>query len=221
MAKIASRTRAPFLAAASPRLAGLLLVGSTPHPREWNSPDPELMRAWAELRHLPEAELRRAGASAVPTASALRKENLSDRVVRIRGVPRCATCTRTICGAIQLFAVALLLGQSFSEAGWEMRPGTAMEIDQLPLHVYLQGWRIRGQAMRRGAADRRGGRAHVGGRPDAPGFVQGPRSGPAGEISVDCRPARARWPAGGTINRAQSSRPLSEGVESSEYRVPP
>jgi type VI secretion system protein ImpC len=34
------------------------------------------------------------------------------------------------------FAVALLLAQSFSEAGWEMRPGTAAEIDRLPLHVF-------------------------------------------------------------------------------------
>ena len=33
------------------------------------------------------------------------------------------------------FAVALLLAQSFSEAGWEMRPGTTSEIDRLPLHV--------------------------------------------------------------------------------------
>ena len=32
--------------------------------------------------------------------------------------------------------VALLLGQSFSESGWEMRPGTVTEIDRLPLHVY-------------------------------------------------------------------------------------
>jgi type VI secretion system protein ImpC len=37
------------------------------------------------------------------------------------------------------FAVALLLGQSFGEAGWEMRPGTAAEIDRLPLHVYQNG----------------------------------------------------------------------------------
>jgi type VI secretion system protein ImpC len=35
-----------------------------------------------------------------------------------------------------VFAVALLLGQSFSEAGWEMRPGQFAEIEKLPLHVY-------------------------------------------------------------------------------------
>jgi type VI secretion system protein ImpC len=34
------------------------------------------------------------------------------------------------------FAVALLLAQSFSEAGWEMRQGAMREISGLPLHVY-------------------------------------------------------------------------------------
>jgi len=34
------------------------------------------------------------------------------------------------------FAVALLLAQSFLDAGWEMRAGSATEVDKLPLHVY-------------------------------------------------------------------------------------
>jgi predicted component of type VI protein secretion system len=33
-------------------------------------------------------------------------------------------------------AVALLLAQSFSEAGWGMRSGALTEIDGLPLHLY-------------------------------------------------------------------------------------
>lgn len=34
------------------------------------------------------------------------------------------------------FAVALLLGQSFNESGWEMRPGSLSQIQNLPLHAY-------------------------------------------------------------------------------------
>ncbi len=34
------------------------------------------------------------------------------------------------------FACAALLAQSFSEYGWEMRPGAHAQIDGLPLHVY-------------------------------------------------------------------------------------
>src|SRR5208282_1891901 len=54
LAKIASRARAPFLAAASPRLLGCSSLAATPHPREWKVREPELARAWAELRRLPE-----------------------------------------------------------------------------------------------------------------------------------------------------------------------
>ncbi len=36
------------------------------------------------------------------------------------------------------FAVALLLAQSFSEAGWEMHSGQIAEIEKLPLHVYVR-----------------------------------------------------------------------------------
>jgi type VI secretion system protein ImpC len=34
------------------------------------------------------------------------------------------------------FVVALLLGQSFSEAGWEMRAGSLSQIENLPLHAF-------------------------------------------------------------------------------------
>jgi type VI secretion system protein ImpC len=34
------------------------------------------------------------------------------------------------------FVCALLLAQSFSESGWELRPGQRAELDRLPVHVY-------------------------------------------------------------------------------------
>jgi type VI secretion system protein ImpC len=36
------------------------------------------------------------------------------------------------------FACALLLAQSFSDSGWQMRPGEHSEINGLPLHAYKQ-----------------------------------------------------------------------------------
>ncbi len=36
------------------------------------------------------------------------------------------------------FACVYLLGEAFSRAGWEMRPGSAAEIDGLPLHTYKE-----------------------------------------------------------------------------------
>ena len=36
-------------------------------------------------------------------------------------------------------ACACLLGQGFSESGWELRPGIVQEIGGLPIHVYRSG----------------------------------------------------------------------------------
>ena len=38
------------------------------------------------------------------------------------------------------FAAVLLLAQTFTEQGWELRPGTLADITGLPLHIYtLEG----------------------------------------------------------------------------------
>jgi len=138
MAKIASRARAPFLAAASPRLLGCSSLASTPQPREWKALPPDLARAWAELRHLPEAGavglalprflLRLPYGKKTSPLESFAFEEFSDLPAHdeyLWGNPA--------------FAVALLLAQSFSGAGWEMRPGAGMEIDQVPLHVSVRG----------------------------------------------------------------------------------
>jgi type VI secretion system protein ImpC len=136
MAKIASRARAPFLAAASPRLLGCTSWASTPQPRDWNA-SPELTRAWAELRRMPESNavglalprflLRLPYGKKTSPLESFEFEEFSETLVHedyLWGNPG--------------FAVALLLAQSFSKAGGEMRPGVAMEIDRLPLHVCVR-----------------------------------------------------------------------------------
>jgi type VI secretion system protein ImpC len=137
MAKIASRARAPFLAAASPRLLGCSSLASTPQPREWKARPEELARGWAELRHLPEANavglaiprflLRLPYGKKTSPLESFDFEEFPDLPVHedyLWGNPA--------------FAAALLLGQSFSAAAWEMHPGTVTEIEQLPLHIYLK-----------------------------------------------------------------------------------
>jgi type VI secretion system protein ImpC len=134
ISKIASRARAPFLSAASPRLLGCSSLAAAPHPRDWKSPEPELARAWAQLRHLSEAGsvglalprflLRLPYGKKTSPLESFEFEEFSETPVHeeyLWGNPA--------------FAVTLLLAQSFSEAGWAMRPGGAMEIDQLPLHI--------------------------------------------------------------------------------------
>jgi type VI secretion system protein ImpC len=137
IAKIASRSRAPFLAAANPRLLGCNSLAATPHPREWKTSEPELARAWAELRHLPEAAsvglalprflLRLPYGKKTSPIDSFDFEEFTEALAHeeyLWGNPG--------------FALALLLARSFSEAGWDMRPGSSMEIDQLPLHISLR-----------------------------------------------------------------------------------
>lgn len=134
MAGIARRAGAPFLAGASARLLGCDSLAPSPHPRQWKTP-PELARRWAELRRRPEADsiglalprflLRLPYGKKTSVVESFDFEEFTDLPVHddyLWGNPA--------------FAVALLLAQSFGEAGWEMRPGTVTEIDRLPLHVY-------------------------------------------------------------------------------------
>ena len=134
MAQIADRAHAPFVAEASPRLLGCDSLASTPHPREWKASDTPASD-WAALRRQPEAAsiglalprflLRLPyGKKTVPLESFEFDEfqELPKHEDYLWGNPG--------------FAVALLLAQSFSEAGWDMKPGSRLEIDRLPLHVY-------------------------------------------------------------------------------------
>ena len=134
MSQIAHRAHAPFVAEASPRLLGCDSLASTPHPREWKASNPPA-GDWAALRRQPEADsvglalprflLRLPyGKKTVPLESFDFDEfqELPKHEDYLWGNPG--------------FAVALLLAQSFSEAGWDMKPGSVSEIDRLPLHVY-------------------------------------------------------------------------------------
>jgi type VI secretion system protein ImpC len=134
MAQIAHRAHAPFVAEASPRLLGCDSLASTPQPRDWKVSNPPA-GDWAALRRQLEADsvglalprflLRLPyGKKTIPLESFDFDEfqELPKHEDYLWGNPG--------------FAVALLLAQSFSEAGWEMKPGSMSEIDRLPLHVY-------------------------------------------------------------------------------------
>jgi type VI secretion system protein ImpC len=137
IAEIASRARAPFLAAASPRLLGCSSLASTPQPREWKAPEPELARAWAELRRLPEAGSVGLALPRFLLRLPYGKKTSPIDSFEFEEFPETPVQEEYLWGNPG-FVAALLLAQSFSEAGWEMRPGSAMEIDQLPLHIILK-----------------------------------------------------------------------------------
>jgi type VI secretion system protein ImpC len=135
MAEIAKRARAPFLAEASAHLLGCSSLASNPHPREWKRPH-ELAAAWAELRHRPEADSVGLALPRFLLRLPYGKKTLLLESFAFEEFPDAPVHEDYLWGN-PAFAVALLLAQSFTEAGWEMRSGTVTEIDRLPLHVYV------------------------------------------------------------------------------------
>jgi type VI secretion system protein ImpC len=138
LAQIASAAGAPFLAGASPHAVGCESFAETPYPEDWKwKGEAEDIAAWAALRRLPNAGylglalprflLRLPYGETTDPVESFSFEEMPDTPAHedyLWGNPA--------------FACALLLAQSFSDDGWQMRPGTHSEIDGLPLHVYQQ-----------------------------------------------------------------------------------
>jgi len=136
LSQLAHRARASFLAEGSSSLLGAASLATAPHPREWKRTGEK--SNWDEFRRLPAAEsvglalprflLRLPYGEKTSPAESFDFEEFSGPAPHeayLWGNPA--------------FAVALLLAESFGEAGWEMQPGTVSQLDKLPLHIYTSG----------------------------------------------------------------------------------
>jgi type VI secretion system protein ImpC len=136
LAKIAHAAGGPFLAAASPALLGCKSFSATPNASDWTAPlDSESASAWAALRSLPEAN---ALGLAIPRF--LLRLPYGGKTDPIESFPFEEMPGEPEHGDYlwgnPAFACALLLAQSFSESGWDLRPGQRSELDRLPVHIY-------------------------------------------------------------------------------------
>ncbi|MBI4874168.1 MAG: type VI secretion system contractile sheath large subunit [Acidobacteria bacterium] len=131
IALIASKAGAPFLAAAGSKVAGCKSFGETPDPDDWTRARSE---AWSFVREFPEARylglalprilLRLPYGKSTSPVEAFPFEELPERrhEAYLWGNP--------------VFACLTLIGQAFSEFGWDMRPGMRAEIGGMPVHIY-------------------------------------------------------------------------------------
>lgn len=133
LARISRRAGAPFLAGASPQLLGCACLASTPSWRDWNTSQNRSF--WLELRHLPEAEAVGLALPRFLLRLPYGKKTSPVESFDFEEFPQPPAHEDYLWGN-SAFLVGLLLGQSFSESGWEMRPGAVTAIDRLPLHVY-------------------------------------------------------------------------------------
>jgi type VI secretion system protein ImpC len=136
LAQIATAAQAPFIAGASSHAIGCESLAETPYPEDWQwEAEAEDRAAWEALRRRPEAGhlglalprflLRLPYGEASDPAESFAFEEM-------QGSP----AHEDYLWGNPAFACALLLAQSFSEYGWQMRPGVHAEIGGLPLPVY-------------------------------------------------------------------------------------
>jgi type VI secretion system protein ImpC len=138
MAKVARAAGAPFIAAAGDGMLGCGSLAATPDPKGWRQTgDVEEKHAWDSLRSLSESAflglalprflLRLPYGSETDPVDSFAFEEMDappEHGHYLWGNPA------LVC--------ALLLGQSFSEMGWEMTPGIIQDVEGLPLHVYRE-----------------------------------------------------------------------------------
>jgi type VI secretion system protein ImpC len=132
---VAKAAGAPFIAAADPRIIGCNSAVDLPALEELAGVDGEKQDAWAALRGLPAASyiglamprflLRLPYGESTDSTEEFEFEEFGE-----------TTDHENYLWGNPAFACAFLLARSFSDYGWNLRPGAILDIEGLPLHVY-------------------------------------------------------------------------------------
>jgi type VI secretion system protein ImpC len=138
LAKVAAAAGAPFIAGAGLSLLGCDSVADLPDRRKWtHQATPESASAWAALKGLPEARYLGLALPRFLIRLPYGKETESTELFDFEEVGDPAVHEDYL-WASPVFAAALLLAEAFTEQGWELRPGSHLEITGMPIHIYRQ-----------------------------------------------------------------------------------
>jgi type VI secretion system protein ImpC len=132
---LAARAGAPLLANATPALAGAGGVGDLDSPRRWQGADDAALAWWQALRTSPMAPW--IGLVLPRVLLRLPYGATTDAITRFafEEMPADRPHAAYLWGG-GAAALALLLGQAFQRNGWALDLGEALELDDLPSHVY-------------------------------------------------------------------------------------
>jgi len=139
IAKVASAADTPFIAHIRPEILGISTLFENEDPAKWQvSSESEFAKLWSVLRSIPEAEYL--GLTMPRFLARLpygrETEPLETfQFEEFKGVPE----HDKYLWSNSTFIAALLLAQSFSEFGWQMRQRFLQDIDGLPMHMYKSG----------------------------------------------------------------------------------
>jgi len=146
LATVAHRAGAVFLAEADASLLGCSSLVATPNPLDWRESNAPV--TWKQIRSRPEAASIGLALPRFLLRLPYGAETSSLESFAFEEFSRSPSHDQYLWGN-PAFALALLLGQSFSEAGWEMRPGSLSQIENLPLHTY----RVEGDSQSKPCAE--------------------------------------------------------------------
>ena len=146
LAAVAQRAGAALLGGADPSFLGCSSLEAAPHPRDWSESNAQ--DSWKQLRLRPES-----GSLALALPRFLLRLPYGQETSRLESFefeefPGPPSHSGYLWGN-SAFVVALLLAQSFSEDGWEMRLGSRAQMENLPLHTY----RVEGEAQLKPCAE--------------------------------------------------------------------
>ena len=136
-AKIAQAAGAPLLAAASPLLVGCPSLAERPDPTAWQRDSGEGAELWKALRELPEAAYLGLALPRFLLRLPYGKATAPLEQFELEEMPGGPPHEAYLWGN-PAFVCICLLGQAFSEHGWNLRPGALQEIAGLPFYVHQE-----------------------------------------------------------------------------------
>lgn len=139
VAQIAAASETPFIAAASSKLFGIASLANTPETSDWTISETSTKgKLWTMLRDLPEAGYV---GLAVPRFLARMPYGTKSEPTEnfaFEELNEAAPEHEYFLWANPAFACALLLANSFTQSGWEMKRRFSQDVEDLPLYVYKE-----------------------------------------------------------------------------------
>jgi len=135
---LAARAGAPFLAGADPALAECEPVAGLSQLPRRRQRDDDAAQWWQTLREMQEAPYVGLALPRFLLRLPYGKDTAPTESFAFEEMPGARAHEDYLWGNPAV-ACACLLGQTFQEYGWEMRPGLIRELTGLPLHAYAEG----------------------------------------------------------------------------------
>ena len=136
LGRLARAAGAPFLAGASLQIPGCGTLEGYPDPRHWQ-PDPQADQLWQVLRGVPEARWVGLAMPRFLLRLPYGEHTDSNERFDFEEMPGMPEHEAYLWGN-PVLACLCLLGEGFSEYGWDFRPDAYHEIDGLPTHLYKE-----------------------------------------------------------------------------------